>query len=221
VDVVQRQLAAAYPTSPVLISDATVTKGVNAFPPTTESQTDHSMLHILDCLMLVPANDDEGGTKTRAFVTRESKRERRRSALKNDLGRSWRANGRESQVLYVASWVGYDLVRNGLRRQRIPPLYKVIVGEPIMRTMMQNAREKTEWPMRAMSELCSSERPDFPLPGPRSQKVSACTEGATSPRFFDKKTEMGRKGKLARGRTKGSPSWKAGCQGARNASKKT
>lgn len=60
----------------------------------------------------------------------------------------------------------------------------------------------------------------FPLRAHDLKKSVLALKGATSPRFFDKKTEMGRKGKLARGRTKGSPSWKAGCQGARNASKK-
>ena len=54
-----------------------------------------------------------------------------------------------------------------------------------------------------------------------SKKDCACSvKGATSPRCFDKATEMGRKGKLARGRTKGiHPLMEDSlpCQGTRNA----
>lgn len=62
-DAVQHRLAEAYPTTPVLISEATVAKGLNAYSLTTESRTDHSMLHILDCSTLVSANDGEGKRK--------------------------------------------------------------------------------------------------------------------------------------------------------------
>lgn len=68
-------------------------------------------------------------------------------------------------------------------------------------------RERGREGETVMTVLCPSARPDFPLAGPGSQKACAGTgeaKGATSSRFFDKKkTEMGRKGKLARGRTKG------------------
>ena len=61
----------------------------------------------------------------------------------------------------------------------------------------------------------------FPLRVVISMKSVLALKSATSSRFFDKKTEMGRKGKLARGQAKAIPSWKAGCPGARNAQIKT
>ena len=52
----------------------------------------------------------------------------------------------------------------------------------------------------------------FPLRAHDLKKSMLALKGATS-RCFDKTTEMGRKGKLARGRTKGIPHGKQAAQG--------
>lgn len=122
--------------------------------------------------------------------------------------------------------VGYDLVRNDLRRQRNPPVVRSDRGrnENANRDAGRGRGERD----KASKPCLSCARANaliFPLRTYDLKKPVRALEGrgATSPGFFDKKrTKTGRKGKLARGRTKGAriPSWKAVCQAARNASKK-
>ena len=60
--------------------------------------------------------------------------------------------------------LGHDLVRNDLRGQRNPPLVRSDRGRTENANHdVERARGEKEKGERAMSKLCSSERPDFPL----------------------------------------------------------
>lgn len=156
----------------------------------TTSQTDHSMLHILNCLTLVSVHDDgRKGTKAQGFVRKETRR-RLRPALKMILDGSEGQTEKSDRFYMSHGWLrlGKKRPSGGAESTTVrSDRGRSDDGEPWCRArageMKKKKKKGQESRVRAVLEwIC----PDFPLAGPRSVLALA-----TSPKFLDKRTEMG------------------------------
>ena len=173
----------------------------------TTSQTDHSMLHILNCLTLVSVHDDgRKGTKAQGFVRKETRR-RLRPALKMILDGSEGQTEKSDRFYMSHGWLrlGKKRPSGGAESTTVrSDRGRSDDGEPWCRARAGEMKKKKKKVKRAVSELCSSGYALIFLL--RDQDL--CLHLPRRPSSWIKGPKWASwKGKLARGQRKGIPSW--------------